>query len=229
MQKSYLLVSIQLTPAAIGQAGVSMNQEAGSPLPRDMLVSTRNTMHLGNLWPFVPGFSKQLVKNTNELLNEFFFSPYTQQKSLLVLRSLSHWALGSRLTFPCLHPVIWKMMLCLEAGKFLGFISCFHICFPVSGALWGGCEPFMRRSLAGGSGLLWVAHWRLESGCGFCRSLYFLVHYAVNSFCHILSLSWLELLHYAFPTMMKPNSRKPWAKMNLPFCQALWSQGCKSN
>lgn len=213
MQKSYLLVSIQLTQAAIGQAGLSMNQEAGSPLPRDMLVSTRNSMHLGNLWPFVPEFSKQLVKNTNELLSEFFFSPYTQQKSLLVLRYLSH----------------WEMMLCLESEKFLGFISCFHICFPVSGALWGGCEPFMRQSLAGGSGLLWVAHWRLESGCGFCHSLYFLVHHAVNSFCHILSLPWLELLHYAFPTMMKPNSWKPWVKMNLPFCQALWSQGCKSN
>lgn len=229
MQKSYLLISIQLTPAAIGQAAVSMNQEAGSPLPRDMLVSTRHSMHLGNLWPFVPGFSKQLVKNTNELLNEFFFSPYTQQKSLLVLRSLSLWALGSMLTFPCLHRVIWKMMLCLEYGKFLRFISCFHICFPVSGAIWRGCEPFMRLSLAGGSRSLWVAHWRLESGCGFCHSLYFLVHHVVNSFCHMSSLPWLELLHYAFPTMVKPNPQKPWAKMNLPFSQAMWSQGCKSN
>lgn len=158
MQKSYLLISIQLTPAAIGQATVSMNQEAGSPLPRDMLVSTKNLMHLGNLWPFVLGFSKQLVKNTNELLNESFFSPDTHQKSLLVLRSLSHWALSGRLTFPCLHPAIWKMMLCLESGKFLGFISCFHICFPVSGAIWGGCEPFMRQSLAGGNRSLLVAH-----------------------------------------------------------------------
>lgn len=228
MQKSYLLISIQLTPAAIGQATVSMNQEAGSPLPRDMLVSTKNLMHLGNLWPFVLGFSKQLVKNTNELLNESFFSPDTHQKSLLVLRSLSHWALSGRLIFPCLHPAIWKMMLCLESGKFLGFISCFHICFPVSGAIWGGCEPFMRQSLAGGNRSLLVAHWWLGTVCGFWHSLYFLVCHAVNSFCHILSL-WLELLHYAFLTMMKPIPQKPWAKMNLLLRQAMWSQGCKSN
>lgn len=110
----FMQKSIQLTPTAIGQVAVSMNQEAGFLLPRDMLVFTRNSMQLQNLWPFVPGFSKQFVKNTNEILNESFFSPYTQQKSLLVLRSLSHWALGSRLTFP------WKMMLCLESGKFLG-------------------------------------------------------------------------------------------------------------
>lgn len=90
MQKSYLLVSIQLTQAAIGQAGLSMNQEAGSPLPGDMLVSTRNSMHLGNLWPFVPGFSKQLVKNTNELLNEFFFSPYTQKNGSEISVSLGN-------------------------------------------------------------------------------------------------------------------------------------------